>query len=275
MKHRFLPSLLIFLLALVLGSSTSFRVPIAGSWSAKWANDLLCIVLSRQGAPRETRCYRKEDLSRWDADTGFVIVRDQGILRFEGSLGKNRGKGTFSFEANSAFRSYLKKHGYANVPDELILALYQAKIDRDFLDYLFVEHSRAKPLNLDALATSGLTRSGLQQQQQVFEELGYKELSVSDHIQISREGLRKQMVVGLQRRGYRNVPIDHLLEVKNAGVKLDYIESVLETGLKVSAVRDFAWLHKAGVDVPFIEQVVGRAGEEVTSDEVLRRWRAK
>ncbi|HEX3386531.1 MAG TPA: hypothetical protein VHS53_15130, partial [Mucilaginibacter sp.] len=65
----------------------------------------------------------------------FALTRESGKTTFKGVFQDHFGHGTYTFEENTAFRSYLQQKGYT-IDDDLMRAVFFTDINKSYFDYM-------------------------------------------------------------------------------------------------------------------------------------------
>ena len=213
----------------------------------------------------------------------FRIRRDAGTLIFEGVVRNGVGAGTFTFEANPAFRTELTKRGFA-APS----ALEQYQLARHDLGYAFIDELTRQGYARPDIA--GLVRAGAHGVSTTYlremgaegyrlgtleplitlrdhgvtpayirglAELGYKGLP-ADELQRARDhGVTPEYVSGLRTGGYASLTLAQLIEARDHGVTPDYVRAMRDNGYGSLTIDELINARDHGVDVEYLTGMRG------------------
>ncbi len=247
---------------------------ITGTWSATVAKNLICISFQQRidGVSevwREQQCYKREEIAGVLKDGNFEIRRPAGVLAFQGKMQGGKGRGDHTFTADEAFRQFLVDQGFEDVDEVILLKAFIANLDRSFLQFLKERKMDLVKAGLKALVESKINKHILLQQEKVFRDMGYSNLSLADHMLIHEQALSKTFVLQMEQLGFSQIPVTTLALFRKRGIDLAYVKSIQNTGLTNLQVDDFPRLKAAGVEDGFIRKVMQVQGASVTVDQVL------
>src|SRR5262245_56528609 len=113
------------------------------------------------------------------SDVRFVLTREAGVFRLQGSFDRGRGDGTFTFSASPAFVASMGTLGYRNLsPDNLV---------------------RLAVTDVTAAQVRGLA------------DAGYKSLDIDDLVRMRIHRVTPEMIRDLAALGYRGLLSDELV----------------------------------------------------------------
>lgn len=124
----------------------------------------------------------------------FRLIRDAGIVTFEGDFRSGRGTGFFRFDPAPSYVTAMAQLGYDDLDDE---RLYQFAIFDISLDYV----------------------RGLR-------DLGYDGLSEKDLTRFAIHGVRLEYIRGMNQLGYAAIEPQDLVRMRIHGVSVDYVRAV-------------------------------------------------
>jgi hypothetical protein len=71
-----------------------------------------------------------------DKPGSFTVKRDAGTVTFNGSFDGKRGHGTYSFEEDPTFKSYLAQEGFSSISESLMIHLYFTNINKAYFAFM-------------------------------------------------------------------------------------------------------------------------------------------
>jgi beta-lactamase regulating signal transducer with metallopeptidase domain len=180
----------------------------------------------------------------------FQLRRDAGTFTFEGVFRNGAGAGTFTFDANPAFRTELTKRGFA-APT----ALEQYRLARNDVGYAFIDEltkqGYAKP------DTAGLVRAGDHGVNTTYvREMGaegYRLGTLEPLITLRDHGVTPAYIRGLAELGYKAVPADDLRKARDHGVTPDYVRGLRDSGYSGLPLAQLISARDHGVDPAFVQ----------------------
>lgn len=207
-----------------------------------------------------------DDWTARDADVRFTLDRDAGRVRFEGTMRRGRGSGTYSFEPSAAFRSELKRGGFREVTDDDLLRLVLHDIGREWIGGF---DGRGDRLTLDDIVrfkVHGVTP-------EYFASLtvgGYRALTPDDIVRFKVHGVDAEYVSALADLGVSRPSPDELVRLKLHGVDTEYVREMLLLASPKPDVDDMVRMHIHGVEPEFVRGLRSAGYGPLGSEELVR-----
>jgi hypothetical protein len=161
----------------------------------------------------------------------FALTRESGKLTFKGVFQDHWGHGTYTFEQNAAFKSYLGQKGYSKLDDELMLAVFFTDINKGYFD--FMKDNGYPSISNDQfkdLAEQNLNRKVLEEYFALFKAEGYGRQSIDKLVELREHGVTPKYIASIHQMGYKGFSLDKALELRDHGVTAEYIVSLKKMG---------------------------------------------
>lgn len=265
--------------ALAVAATRAWAAPVEGRWTldTRGASEQVHLNLRRswnQGGSRGSWSHT-DDVSRSelrglpatgrapDGPISLAVVRDAGTLHLEGRLDHGRGEGRFTFEADAAFATELRRAGFQDVGDEDLIRLCVEDLGRDWIrdmgslglpdptlsDLLRLHHNGVRPEFVRALVSAG-----------------YDGLDVERIIRLSVNGVSAEYVRELAAPTGRSWPVEQIVRFHNNGVEAAYVSALAP----YFAAEDLVRLHNNGVEVTYVRDLRALGYESATANDFVR-----
>lgn len=192
---------------------------------------------SSEGRPRSD--FRGLPAVGFRGPASFELVREAGVLRFEGTFSGGKGSGQFHFEPSREYQGELAKLGYpAPEPEHLFL-----------------------------LALHDVTSQEIAE----LDSLGYSRLPYDQLTSMAIHGVEPALIRGLQAAGYEHPAVDDLVSLRIHGVTPAYIRELEATGLGKLTADDLVSYKIHGVTADFVRRVQAGRSTPLDAEEILSR----
>ncbi|TWJ04666.1 hypothetical protein JN11_00386 [Mucilaginibacter frigoritolerans] len=183
----------------------------------------------------------------------FSLTRESGKLNFKGVFQDHWGHGTYQFNENPAFKSYLAQKGYKGLDNELMLNIFFTDISKGYFDYLKANgYPSISNGQLADLAQQNLTHKVLEDYFNLFKTEGYSHQSIDKIVELREHGVDARFVNSFHHAGYKNIPLDKALELRDHGVNVEFITSIQKMGYEKVSLDRAQELRDHGVNPEFI-----------------------
>jgi hypothetical protein len=194
-------------------------------------------------------------------EVDFIVTRDAGRMRFEGTMRRGRGSGTYAFEPNSAFRAQLARDGFRDVTDDDLMRLALHDIGREWIRGF--DHG-------DRLALDDIIRFKLHDVSPEYVNAllvsGYRGIGPDEIVRFKVHGIDADYVRALAVLGSDGPSPDELVRLKVHGVTPDYVRDMRALASPPPGVEDIVRMHVHGVQPEFVRGMMsagyGRLGPE-------------
>jgi len=167
----------------------------------------------------------------------FRLVREAGTISFSGTFHDRAGTGQWTFAADPAFVSFLRKHGYEQPTSEELYALALGDVRESYIAEL--------------------------------ERAGYRKLAITQLVSLYTNGVSPAYIAGLQAFGYTAIPPNELVALRSNDVSESYIKSLADVGYKGLTSAQLLALRTNGVTRAFIERLEKRGQKNLTVERLL------
>ncbi|RZJ80117.1 MAG: peptidase M56, BlaR1 [Flavobacterium sp.] len=145
----------------------------------------------------------------------FAVTRDAGTINFIGRFDGNTGMGTYEFNADDKFFSFLAKEGVKADKEKDGMVFYMIKLKRDFVTMLksqgYKEITKDDLIPLSALNVTAAYLSSLKNE-------GMSDLSLQDIIPLKALDVDGAFIKDIKSSGYKNVTASKLITLKAQGI---------------------------------------------------------
>jgi hypothetical protein len=238
------------------------------------------------------RGLNKDQAAKLSAPAKFEVVRDPGKLLCEGTFHLGRGIGTFTFQADPAYKAELEKLGFRLADSHKELDYFLANVSLDFARVVKDADLKASSDDLFDMRIHGLTKDYIREMR----ASGYTNLNARDYIDLKIHGVTTEFVRDLKAAGYDvaaqkivqlrihgvdtpfmadlkkagyNLNIDKIVEMKIHGISRSYIQALNSYGLKPNA-DDLVQMKIHGVEPEFLKGLKDAGLQDLDSENVVQ-----
>jgi hypothetical protein len=153
----------------------------------------------------------------------FSLTRDAGTILFNGQFDGDEGLGRFKLKPNKDYVALLQKEGIELIEIHELLGLLLMDVPKDYLEKLHKYGFTVSKVN----DLSGLRYfKGDENDMRYWRGL-YKDMDMSDLIQLKVMKLDSSYVYEMHKAGYRTLTLQQLKMFKSQGINTDYINSIV------------------------------------------------
>ena len=208
----------------------------------------------------------EEQLFSNASSASFRLVREAGTFTFSGSFHEGAGTGQWTFKAEQAFVSLLRKHGYQQPTSEELYALAIGDVRGRYIADLERQGYPNLPISqLVLLYTNGVSAAyiaGLR-------SAGYTAISPNELVALRSNGVTANDARVLHGLVSGDIPAQQLIALKSNDVSVPYIKSLDDVGYKGLTVAQLLALRTNGVTRDFIERLEKRGQKNLTVERLL------
>jgi len=195
----------------------------------------------------------------------FVVKRDPGTVTFNGIFSGNKGHGTYIFEENAAFKSYLEQEGFKELTEELMLHLFFTNINKEYFGYMKENgYTGVTMSQLKDLAYQNINRNVLAGYLDLFKKEEYGKVSIERIIELREHGVSPRFINSFHEMGYKSFSLEKALELKDHGVNPEFITEMKKAGAKDITLDEAIELRDHGVSSSFVAQLKEMGYPDVT-----------
>ena len=224
----------------------------------------------------------------------FALVRDAGIITFEGRLDSQGGSGRFSFVPAPGFAEAMAREGAGPLSEEQVFSAAIHDVSRQLVSELSALGYRnlgfetlvsmrihgASPQNIRDLQSLGydhLSSDSLVSMRihgatpEFIRELkaaGYEGLSTDSLVSMRIHGASPEFVRDLKALGYEHLSADDLVSMRIHGVSPEYIRGLQDLGYRRLSVDQLVSMRIHGVSLEYARRMLA-ADPAVSADELV------
>src|SRR5215831_11258751 len=200
------------------------------------------------------------------AATRFALVREAGVISFEGWFKNQSGSGHFSFSPNPAFVSDMRALGYDSLSSKNLFFMAVHDVNTRFiseLNALGYEHPAID--RLIAMRIHGVTIEFITD----LKSAGYDQVSIDKLIAMRIHSVSSEFMLELKGLGYVEVSIDNLIAMKIHNVTSGFIRQVAEFGYGQPPVDKLIAMKIHGVSLDFLQSLRSLGYDTVPADQLV------
>ncbi|MBS1524442.1 MAG: hypothetical protein JST19_02270 [Bacteroidetes bacterium] len=196
----------------------------------------------------------------------FSLTREAGKVSFKGVFQDHFGHGTYTFEHNTAFKSWVQQKGY-KADDDLMRAVFFTDINKAYFDFMkengYVDISDDQ---FKDLAEQNMSRKVLEGYFGMFKAEGYGRQSLEKIVELREHGVGPKYIASIHQMGYKNFSLDQALELRDHGVTADYIATIRKMGYPNLTLDEAQSLRDRGVTPEYVKNLQDMGYQGVTLD---------
>jgi hypothetical protein len=197
----------------------------------------------------------------------FWIIRDAGVLAFDGWIKEGRGSGRFTLTAQTGFVSELKKRGYDEPTFGQLALMTLYDVGLPLIDELQAQGYERPSLN--QLVKMGDEGVGLEYVRDLG-TLGYRVQNVDTLIRMQVDEITPSFIRGLAEVGYQRLPLDELIKASDHGVNGTYVEAMAELGYGGLTIQQYIKARDHEVTPSYVKRVRALGYEGLSLEELIR-----
>jgi hypothetical protein len=205
-----------------------------------------------------------------DKQGSFTVKRDAGTVTFNGIFDGKRGHGTYAFEADPTFSSYLAQEGFTSISETLMIHMYFTNINRAYFAFMKENGYTGITLNeLKALAEENMNQHVMSNYLELFRKDNYGKVSLERVVQLREHGVSPSVIVRFHEIGYTDVPLDKAVELVDHGVDPDFVEDMKKIGQRDITLDEAIELRDHGVSVEFVRKLTDMGYMNVSLEKAV------
>jgi hypothetical protein len=220
----------------------------------------------------EGRNFMVEELGALPTDkiSDFSLTRESGKMAFRGVFQDHFGHGTYKFDENAAFKSYLEQKGYSGLDDQLMLAIFFTDINKGYFDFMKANgYATISNDELKDLAEQDLDRKVLDEYFSLFKTEDYGHQPIEKIVELREHGVSVKYINSIHQMGFKDFSLDKALDLRDHGVTPDYIASLRKMGYPDMTLDKAQDLRDHGVTTEYIASLKNMGYKDVTLDRAL------
>ena len=186
----------------------------------------------------------------------FTVKRDAGTVTFNGIFEGKRGHGTYSFEEDAGFKSYLQQEGFSKISESLMIHLYFTNINRAYFAFMKENgYTGITMTELKDLAEQNMNQHVMTGYLELFRKDNYGNVKLEKIVELREHGVSPNVIVAFHDMGYKDVPLDKAVELVDHDVNPEFVADMKKIGQRNITLDEAIELRDHGVSVEFVKEL--------------------
>ena len=191
-----------------------------------------------------------------DKQGSFTVKRDAGTVTFNGVFEGKRGHGTYSFEQDPAFHSYLAQEGFSTISEELMIHLYFTNINKAYFGYMRENGYTGITMNeLKHLAEENMNQVVMTNYFELFRKENYGKVSLDKVVELREHGVSPSFIARFHEMGYSDISLDKAVTLVDHGVSPEFVGDMKKIGQRNITLDEAIELVDHGVSIGFVKEL--------------------
>jgi hypothetical protein len=205
-----------------------------------------------------------------DKQGSFTVKRDAGTVTFNGVFDGKRGHGTYAFEEDPTFKTFLTQEGFTTISEALMIHLYFTNINHAYFAFMKENGYTGITMNeLKELAEQNMNQHIMTDYLEVFRKDNYGKVSLEKVVQLREHGVSPSVIVRFHEMGYTDVPLDKAVELVDHGVNPEFVEDMKKIGQRNITPDEAIQLRDHGVSVEFVRNLTDMGYANVSLEKAV------
>jgi hypothetical protein len=205
-----------------------------------------------------------------DKQGSFTVKRDAGTVTFNGVFEGKRGHGTYSFEEDPAFKSYLAQEGFSSISESLMIHLYFTNINKAYFAFMKENgYTGITMTELKDLAEENMNQHVMSSYLELFKKDSYGQVKLERIVQLREHGVSPSFIVKFHDMGYPDVPLDKAVELMDHGVDPEFVDDMKKIGQRNITLDEAIELRDHGVSVEFVKQLTDMGYANISLEKAV------
>lgn len=207
------------------------------------------------------------DQANGTTEAQFRVVRDAGVLHFDGRLQAYGGGGRFTFVPNADYLAVLRSLGYRNLDADQAYVLAALDVSRAFVQDLFaLGYYRLTLDDLQALRIQGADAAYVK----AMAALGHGPLTV-DQLKAARfHGVTPEFIAELARAGQEGLALNELMSFRIHGVTPAFVQDMRAVACERLSAEKLVAMRIHGVTADYVREVRALGYRSLSADDIVR-----
>jgi hypothetical protein len=198
----------------------------------------------------------------------FTVKRAPGTVTFNGTFAAGQGHGTYVFEANADFKTFLTQEGFKEITDQLMIHLFFTNINREYFGYMKANGYTGITIEeLKDLAYQNVNQQVLTGYVDLSKQQGWGKLSIEDIIEMREHGATPSFIKHFLDMGYKDISVSKAVELIDHGVNPKFIEDMKKFGAKQVTLDEAIELRDHGVSAEYIQSLIALGYGNITPEK--------
>lgn len=199
----------------------------------------------------------------------FTLIREAGIMNFEGKFEGNNGMGTYKFTADKNFSASMAQEGVAVADESDLMAFFMVNVKISYVKML--KKNGYKNVDKDQLIP--LAALGANEEYVAsIKQAAITDLDLEDLIPLKSMGIDKAFIDEIRQAGYKNITADNIIALKSQGINGKFITDFHnstngndddETGDNIIAFKSM------NIDKAFIDSFKALGYNDLSNDDLM------
>lgn len=199
----------------------------------------------------------------------FTLIREAGIMNFEGKFEGNNGMGTYKFTADKNFSASMAQEGVAVADESDLMAFFMVNVKISYVKML--KKNGYKNVDKDQLIP--LAALGANEEYVTsIKQAGIPDFDLEDLIPLKSMGIDKAFIDEIRQAGYKNISADNIIALKSQGINGKFITDFHnstngndddETGDNIIAFKSM------NIDKAFIDSFKALGYNDLSNDDLM------
>jgi hypothetical protein len=191
-----------------------------------------------------------------DKPGSFTVKRDAGAVTFNGTFDDKRGHGTYSFQEDPTFKSYLAQEGFTSISETLMIHLYFTNINKAYFAYMKENgYTGITMTELKNLAEQNINQHVMTSYLELFQKDNYGKVTLEKIVELREHGVSPSFIIKFHEMGYTDVPLDKAVTLMDHGVNPEFVEDMKKIGQRNITLDEAVELRDHGVSVEFVHEL--------------------
>ncbi len=259
-----------------LATTTMAELSLSGKWTGTIQSNKVCLSFkdakeSKWHNWRRSECFNKEDFSNIPIGSAanFEMKREAGILKFNGRFENNEGIGTYTFEENTSFRTYLEGQGFSDISEEMMFHLALSDISKKYLSELKSMGFKIDNDDLKHLAHMGPSLDFIKKTNKDLNAMGYSKVSLDDLISLYIHDVNMDYIRELRGMGFKNMTIEDIVQASIHDVTPNYFRSLKGVGLDDLNMEEMIQFAIHDIQAEDIQALKNLGFRDMTTEDIV------
>ena len=256
--------------------SESINLSLSGKWTGTIEGNKVCISFknekeSKRDNWRRSECFDKEEFSNIPVGEAadFDLIREAGTLKLNGRFENNEGIGSYTFEENTALRTYLKGKGYDDISKEMMFHLALSDISKNYLSELNNMGLKMNNKDLKHLAHIGPSLDFIKKTNKALKSMGYSNVSLDNLMSLDIHDVNMEYIKELRSLGFKDMTIEDIVQASIHDVTPDYFRSLKGVGLDDLSMDEMIQFAIHDIQVEDVQALKNLGFRDMTAEDIV------
>jgi hypothetical protein len=205
-----------------------------------------------------------------DKQGSFTVKRDAGTVTFNGGFEGKRGHGTYAFEEDPTFKSYLAQEGFSSISEALMIHLYFTNINKAYFAFMKENgYTGISMKQLKQLAEENMNQHVMTGYLELFRKDNYGNVTLEKVVELREHGVGPSFITQFHDMGYSEVSLDKAVELRDHGVDPDFVTDMKKIGQRNISLDEAIQLRDHGVTVEFVRRLTDMGYANISLEKAV------